>query len=126
MNPSKIRIEQLARAVSRLEEACHAEGPNDIVRDAIVQRFEFCFELAWKAARLRLQEEGIEANTPRATIREAHRIGWLSDPEAWTQMLLMRNLTSHTYDEKMASQVAEFARKKGILMFRELLQALLR
>jgi hypothetical protein len=43
----------LARAVDRLDEACRrfaATVPSDpLIRDGLIQRFEFCFELAWKA-----------------------------------------------------------------------------
>lgn len=38
--------------------------------DATIQRFEFCFELAWKLMKTVLEYEGIEANSPRSCIRE--------------------------------------------------------
>ena len=41
------------KAVSLLEEAC-AQPENSFLRDSIIQRFEFCWELAWKMLKLRL------------------------------------------------------------------------
>jgi hypothetical protein len=32
----------------------------------------------------------------------------------------MRNLSSHTYDEKLAEQVYEFVKNKGDILFQEL------
>lgn len=39
----------LSKAITRLEEAVNAyDGKNDIVRDSIIQRFEFTYELTHK------------------------------------------------------------------------------
>ena len=47
-------------ALARLEEALAAydETPTTVVRDGVIQRFEFCTELAWKAAREYLLDQG--------------------------------------------------------------------
>ena len=50
--------------------------------------------------------EGIEAATPRETLRHAFRAGWLTDEAAWLQMLRDRNETSHLYDEETAGGAA--------------------
>jgi hypothetical protein len=47
------------RALLRLEEAL--EKPEDaIVRDACVQRFEFTFEMAWRAVQAFATAEGLD------------------------------------------------------------------
>ena len=47
-------------AVQRLEEAIadYDKLPNSTVRDGVIQRFEFCTELAWKTCREYLLEQG--------------------------------------------------------------------
>jgi hypothetical protein len=62
------RANDLRRAVARLVETC--EQPfNPFVRDSAIQRFEFCWELAWKALKLRLEVVGLRAGDLPATGR---------------------------------------------------------
>lgn len=114
MNTNRLqqRIQQFRQALARLEDAC-AQPENEFIRDAVIQRFEFTFELGWKMLRLKLQEEGVEANTPRAVIREAVAAGWLEDGNRWSLMLQKRNETSHTYDDALARQVYHFICKQA-------------
>ena len=64
------RIRDFQQAVFRLEQACLQEE-NEFIRDSVIQRFEFCYELAWKMLKLKLEDEGFEVNTPKGTIRAA-------------------------------------------------------
>lgn len=90
--------------VTRLGEAL-AEPESDIVRDAAIQRFEFCFELAWKTIQKRSRDEGLECQSPKACFRLAWQQGWVEDEAGWLGMLEDRNRTSHTYDVELARQV---------------------
>jgi nucleotidyltransferase substrate binding protein (TIGR01987 family) len=101
------KLEQLSNGVNRLREALLAEGlPEDMKRDAVIQRFEFCFESAWKTLKAWLRDEGIETASPKSALREAYKLGWLGqDPDPWYQMLTDRNLTSHVYNEEMAAAI---------------------
>lgn len=76
-----------------------------IVRDAAIQRYEFTFELLWKSIKIYLQEhEGIEGNSPKSCFREIKAIFELTDEEIelCLQMCEDRNLSVHTYSEKLA------------------------
>lgn len=42
-----VRLKALGQAVQRLRAALEV-SETDLSRDATIQRFEFCFELAWK------------------------------------------------------------------------------
>lgn len=44
------KLDNFSRAVARLEEALKAQG-HALSLDGTVQRFEFTFEMAWKALR---------------------------------------------------------------------------
>lgn len=102
-------------AVERLNDAVTdfrfsmPEIAQDVMRDAIIQRFEFSAELAWKTMREYLIEEGVVVPaTPKGVVREAYSTGIISDEQIWSDLLRDRNLTSHTYNEETARNI--FAR----------------
>lgn len=113
------RKNDLLKAIARLEEAC-AQPFSSFIRDAVIQRFEFCWELAWKALKLRLQELGIEAMNPRDVFREALASGLIHDGNGWSEAQKKRNLTSHTYDEKLADEVYAYITQDGLRLFQQL------
>ena len=113
------RITSFREAVARLEQACRQED-NEFIRDSVIQRFEFCYELAWKMLKLALAEEGLEATTPKQVIREATTAQWITDGNLWTEMQRMRNETSHTYDQALARKVYRFVCDQGLALFLDL------
>ena len=84
---------------------------NTIIRDATIQRFEYCYELTHKMLRryLRTSEPSSEEvnEMPFADlIRLASARGLLlSDWSVWQTYRAARNITSHTYDEDEAMKV---------------------
>lgn len=100
-------LNNLAKALTRLEEALKVGRDNSLYIDGTIQRFEFTIELYWKTLRRLLEDEGIVTKTPRETLKQAYAVGWLKNEEAWLQMLKDRNETSHIYNEKMAQNIYE-------------------
>lgn len=98
-------VNNLERALTRLEEALAEDLSNSLLVDGTIQRFEFTIELYWKTLKRILTSEGIETKTPKETLKEAYQVGWLNDETAWLQMLKDRNETSHTYDEEAALRI---------------------
>ncbi len=101
------RRAELANALARLDEAIH-QPESSLVRDAVIQRFEFTFELTWKTLQLYLEHHGLECGSPRSTFKKAFTEGLIpttEEADVWLQMLAERNLTSHAYDEALAGQI---------------------
>ncbi len=99
-------LDILNQALQRLGEAlAHPLEEDDIVLDATIQRFEFCTELFWKTLKKFLAHEGIQATSPKDTLRRAYQIKWLQEETVWLDMLKDRNLTSHTYDQDEAMRI---------------------
>lgn len=105
----------LAKAIARLGEglARHlAEPADEQLRDGLIQRFEFTYDLSHKMLRRALEEaaanpEEVDRMTFPTLIRTASEQGLLrSDWAEWRTFREMRNITSHTYDETKARQVA--------------------
>ena len=82
-----------------------AEGHGDIVLDVAAKRFEFTYEMAWKALKRVLDYLGIDARAPRPIFKEAYAQGLLRDEQVWLDMIEMRNLSSHIYDEHEISRI---------------------
>jgi nucleotidyltransferase substrate binding protein (TIGR01987 family) len=113
------RIEEFLRAVSQLEKAA-ARPEDEFIRDSVIQRFEFTYELAWKMLKLQLEAEGIDARTPRQALQEALQAAFIEDGNAWSELQKYRNLTSHTYDESLAQNVYNYIVQHGLGLFKAL------
>ncbi|GAA0345281.1 nucleotidyltransferase substrate binding protein [Oceanobacillus sp. FSL W7-1293] len=100
-------LANLEKAIGRLEEALNEGAKNSLYIDGTIQRFEFTFELYWKTLKRMLEEEGIEAKSPRETLKQAYAVDWIQNEQSWLQMLRDRNETSHVYDEKKARDIYE-------------------
>jgi len=94
----------LDAALRRFEGAL-AQPVNEFVRDSAIQRFEFTFELFWKCLKAYAEESGLEAYSPRDSVRTAFQLGLIQEHSDWFRMLEDRNLTSHTYNEVTAETI---------------------
>lgn len=114
------RLTAFGKALARLQEAL-TEPPSSLVRDAAIQRFEFSFELGWKAVKEVLRKQGLDCRSPKSCLREAFRQGWIDDEAAGLLLLNDRNLTSHTYDETLAEKI--YQRLPGHLALLKMLES---
>jgi len=102
-----------SKALSRLKESLERDESDDIVLDAVIQRFEFTYELSWKLLKVYLSYNGIaDVRTPREAFKEAFAVGLLKEGDVWIDMLDDRNRTSHTYDEAEARVIYEKVKNK--------------
>lgn len=109
----KEKLFNYARAVERLKESLDRDENDDIVRDGVIQRFEFTYELSWKLLKAYLAYNGLaDVRTPREAFKEAFATGLITEGDVWIEMLDDRNLTSHTYDEAEARRIFERIRNK--------------
>jgi nucleotidyltransferase substrate binding protein (TIGR01987 family) len=113
MNPPpdirwKQRLTNFERALRLLREAM-AEGPealNQLEKEGVIQRFEYCFELAWKTVKDYMEASGVvfDVVMPRQVIKDAFAAKVLNDGATWIAMLDHRNLLSHTYNPVVFEQ----------------------
>jgi nucleotidyltransferase substrate binding protein (TIGR01987 family) len=119
-----LALGQFGKALARLHEVLQ-EPESTIVRDALIQRFEFTFEAGWRAAYRWLRARGADvAEEAFAVLPRAFANRLIADEGAWNEMRKYRNLTSHTYQEKLAIEVAAFVRTTGVRCLDELLGTL--
>ena len=91
-------LERFREALAR-KEALEQEGFGDIFLDLAVKRFEFTYEMSWKAIRRSLDFMGIDAKYPRSCFKEAYALGLITNEAVWLEMIEQRNLTSHVYNQ---------------------------
>lgn len=94
----------LTNAVAFLGKVLRTEA-SDVQQAAAIQAFEFTYELSWKLLQYQLQDQGVQAATPKAVFRAAGDAGLIDDVLHWFGYLDARNLTSHTYNEATANEV---------------------
>lgn len=108
-----LQRDNFSRALARLGEVL-TRSEDDVVRDSIIQRFEFTFEMAWKTLfrYLLLKGEKVAAKA-WDVLPVAFKAGLLDDAEAWDRMRDYRNDTSLEYNETKAMEVVAFVRTTG-------------
>ena len=112
------------KTLARLKEAL-AQNEDEFIRDAIIQRFEFTFETAWKAMYRWLRARGNDVDEEvYSVIPMGFERRLVSDEKGWGDMRRFRNKTSHTYNEDMAIEVAAFVRQEAVGLFEALAQTL--
>ena len=79
---------------------------NNLEKQGLIQAFEFTHELAWKLMQDYLVFQGhTEIRGSRDATRLAFKVELIKDGENWMKMIQNRNMTSHTYNEKIAEQI---------------------
>ena len=105
----------LENSLQRLGEVVeiYKKNPQDtIVRDSLIQRFEFTYSITLKTLRKYFIErafivDDVNKLSFNEMVRTAMQLNLLkSDLAKWTEFREMRNLTSHTYDENVALKVS--------------------
>lgn len=107
MEKLNLRKNEFENAIKSLEEVLK-EPYSVIVRDSTIKRFEYTFDLMWKTLKDHLfLKEGVICNSPKSTFREAFKVGLITE-ELTIKLIEMtddRNMTSHTYIEKIAENI---------------------
>lgn len=127
-----IDLAPVTKALATLREAVafwHAQPEGSALkphlRSAVVQSFEFSYELAVRTLRRVLIERSEAADLVsdlsfNDLLRKAADAGLIADPARWREWREMRNATSHAYDEAkaqaLASRAAEFAEDAAALL----------
>ena len=95
------RIKDLKKAVSQAEAAIDLYHKENDQRDLnflmIVKAYEILVELAWKYFKLKVEDEGLSAPSPKEAVRKAATIGIIEDPQKWIGFIEARNLSVHDY-----------------------------
>lgn len=101
----------LADALAQLEQGlrdAHEQPQSEIIRDGVIQRFEYTHELAIKSIRRTLEVmfgDVVDEMPYNDMLRIAAERGLIKNVAAWFGYRTARNKTSHTYDSAVAAEV---------------------
>lgn len=99
-----LAVKKLEAAFKKLKDGV-SKAKEELQKDGVIQRFEFTFELMWKALKIFLEEEGVLEKTPRGSLKAAFKAGWIEDEEGFLNMLEDRNKTSHIYSKEESEKI---------------------
>ncbi|MGH6625885.1 MAG: HI0074 family nucleotidyltransferase substrate-binding subunit [Burkholderiaceae bacterium] len=122
---TQLQLDKFASALMTLKETA-AQNEERVVRDSLLLRFVYTFEMAWQSVRAVLRDRG-DDETPRVAfeaLATGFKVGFLTDVDLWKRLREARNGVSHAYDEQMAIALAAMVRVDAIPEFERLLARL--
>lgn len=79
---------------------------NDIIKQGLIQSFEYTHELAWNVMKdYAIYQGNTAVGGSRDATREALQLHIISEGKVWMEMIVSRNKTSHTYNEDTANEI---------------------
>ncbi len=104
-----LKLNEFRKSIDSLKEVLSKEK-NDIIRDSVIKRFEYCFELCWKTSKVFLSDKfGVSVFSPKECFRELRKNGLISDEqtELFLKMCNDRNEIIHIYNEDLSDEIYE-------------------
>jgi nucleotidyltransferase substrate binding protein (TIGR01987 family) len=102
----KLRFDSFSKAFLQLEKAVQQKTLSEMEQEALIHRFEYTLELAWKTLQDYLDELGfVDIKGPKPAIKQAFQNNIIADGNLWIDMLDSRNLTVHSYDEETSNKI---------------------
>ena len=120
------RFANYRKALHRLEQAVEIivrqdadEAVKELLKEGLIQRFEYTHELAWKVMKDYAEYQGYtDVRGSRDAFRKALEMGLIQD-RRWMESIEDRNLTSHNYDDETAHEI----NRRIVLLYHPLFQS---
>lgn len=78
---------------------------------AVAKGFEVAVEYAWKELKRRIEDEGLDAASPKEAIRHAARLNIVANAEKWLEYVNARNSSVHDYFGMTEAEYVKIARE---------------
>jgi len=102
------RFSNYRKALAQLGKFVSKGELSDLEEQGLIKAFEYTYELAWNTIKDYLEYQGIfNISGSRDAIREGFKASIIIDGNSWMEMLQSRNLTSHSYNEDTADEIAD-------------------
>lgn len=115
------RFMNFTKAFTQLEKFIVKEELNELEEQGLIKAFEYTYELSWKTLQDLLREKGYQDIAgPKPVIEQSFQDGYIQHGEGWMRMHNSRNLTSHSYNEETAHEIAEKIVSEYFELFKQL------
>lgn len=96
---SVAKKERLEKASRHLEEALqqYRRDPSDLHFLTVSKAFEVLVEYAWRELKAVVEDEGLDAPSPKMAVKQAARLNLITEPETWLDCIDARNNSVHDY-----------------------------
>lgn len=98
-------------AQGRLQDPAITAEETEVLKAAVIQNFEFTYELCWKFMKRWLDVNFSESHTAALSRKQLFRMAieqrLIEGFDDWVGYHELRNLTSHTYDHEVADEIFE-------------------
>ncbi len=94
------------KAYLKLKEFVETDNGSEKDRGAIINAYQYTFELLWKTLQKYMQQlEMLDELGPGSVIRTAFQYNIIDNGSIYMSMLKNRNLITHTYKEDVAEEI---------------------
>ena len=101
------RFNHFSMALNQLKKFIDKGELNELEEQGLIQAFEYTYELAWNTIKDYYEDQGeTNINGSRDAFRLAFKRGFIINGELWMEMIRSRTMTSHTYNEEVAHEIA--------------------
>ena len=98
--------ETFIKAYLKLKEFVDTDNGSEKDRGAIINAYQYTFELLWKTLQRYMQQlEMLDELGPGSVIRTAFEYNIIDNGSIYMSMLKNRNLITHTYKEDVAEEI---------------------
>ena len=102
----EMALASLGKAIERSAQ----DTTDEEIRDAVIQRFEYTYELCWKMLKRKIEMDHpnpaeVDQMSFKVLLREGAERGIVDNVEKWMGYREQRNITAHTYDQRKAESV---------------------
>jgi uncharacterized protein YutE (UPF0331/DUF86 family) len=95
------RTAKLLEALAHLKEGLRAyekrRKGDALPKLAMTKAFEIAVEYGWRELKRKAEDEGLDVPSPKAAVRQAARLGLITEPDKWMELIEARNASVHDY-----------------------------
>lgn len=103
--------ESLSQLKAALKAYDQANKESQLEFLALSKAFEVAVEYAWRKLKIMVEDDGLDAPSPKAAVKQAAKIGIISEADSWLACIDARNDSVHDYFGIPESDYVSLARK---------------